>query len=54
MGGNDENFVNCSKEDFELFDTMGTLDGRTYKERKMGKLAKELSPNLALNQFCAD
>lgn len=35
--GLDENFANCSKEDFELYDTMGTLDGRTYKERKMGK-----------------
>jgi hypothetical protein len=35
--GVDENFADSSKEDFELYDTMGTLDGRTYKERKMGK-----------------
>jgi hypothetical protein len=35
--GSDENFQNSAKEDFELYDTMGTLDGRTYKERKMGK-----------------
>ncbi|KAI3421294.1 hypothetical protein GPALN_014914 [Globodera pallida] len=32
---NNEEFINCSNEDFELYDTMGTLDGRTYKERKM-------------------
>jgi hypothetical protein len=36
----DKNLLNCSKEDFELFDTMGTLDGRTYRERKMGKIIK--------------
>ncbi|KAL3084612.1 hypothetical protein niasHS_009126 [Heterodera schachtii] len=35
MKATNEEFVNCSKEDFELYDTMGTLDGRTYKERKM-------------------
>uniref|UniRef100_A0A915LS36 Myosin motor domain-containing protein n=1 Tax=Meloidogyne javanica TaxID=6303 RepID=A0A915LS36_MELJA len=50
----DNNFANCSKDDFELFDTMGTLDGRTYRERKMDPteypvIVKTLWPRGPLN-----
>ncbi|CAD5209411.1 unnamed protein product [Bursaphelenchus xylophilus] len=32
-----ENFDDANSNDFEIFETMGTLDGRTYKERKLDR-----------------